>query len=235
MNRIYVRHIELLTNSDTRSRVFLAYMKIRNHSRTRCGGFSLQDLIKSLSVSDTTARKTLKRLIEFGYAVKLKDNYYRTVSFKTITGDNLHEKFFKLSDEELFSYNWTNISSFRALLVELMVQKNRNTRKKLRKGITITDRHGVKEKVKSQSKKEFDTLVASTYSSKLTGRSYSTILRYRKRQSLVIYSSREIIVLKNSTDIGNMDFSLGKEFTYGNKLIFIPISARYGKAKLHGY
>lgn len=244
MNRIYVRHIELLTNSDTRSRVFLAYMKVRNHSKTRCGGFSLQDLIKSLSVSNTTARKTLKRLVEFGYVVKLKQNYYRTVSFKTITGDNLHEKFFKITDEQLFSYNWTNISSFRALLVELHNQVNRNKRKSLRKGFTVVTRDGVREKISSPSKKELDTLMATTYVSTYTGKHFSTISKYRRKQSLVKYSIEKPVVVKkesvaddNFTGLtGNVhENKLGKFLTYRKYLIFVKISTRFGTVKLNGY
>jgi DNA-binding MarR family transcriptional regulator len=244
MNRIYIRHIELLTNSDTRSRVFLAYMKIRNTSKARCGGFSLQDLIKSLSVSDTTARKTLKRLIEFGYITKLKDNYYRTISFKTITGNNLHEKFFKLSNEDLFSYNWTNISSFRALLVELHNQSNRNKRKSLRKGFTVVTRDGVREKISSPSKKELDTLMATTYVSTYTNKHFSTISKYRRKQSLVKYSIEKPIIVKMESkadenftglDTNMLGKKIGKYLTYRKYLLFVPVSTRFGNVKLNGY
>ena len=210
-------------------------MKIRNTSKSRCGAFNLKDLIKTLQVSDTSARKNLNKLIEYGYVVNVKENLYRVNRFKGIIGDNLHEKFFKLTNEQLFSYNWKNISHFRALLVELRVQQNRNTRKKLRKGFTIVDRNGVREKIRSQSNKDFDTLMASNYASKLTNKSYSTILRYRTRQNLVTYSKRDIQTFKSSSETVNTDFTLGKEFSYGNLLVFIPISTRFGKVKLNGY
>ena len=238
MQRIYLRHIDLLIKSDNRSRIFLAYLKIRSTSKHRCGGFNLSQLIETLNVSDTSARKSLKRLIDYKYVSEVKKGLYKINSFKTLVGDNLHERIFKITEEQLFSYSWKNISHFRAMLVELRVQQNRNTRKKLRKGFTITDRHGVKERIKSQSNKEFDTLVASTYSAKLTGKSYSTILRYRTRQTLVTYSKRVIQTFKSfdsEEQAIKAKLYLGKEFSYGNLLVFVPISTRFGKVKLNGY
>lgn len=238
MNRIYLRHLESLIKSDNRSRAFLSYMKIRYSSKGRCGGFNLTDLIESLQVSDTSARKALKSLLVYQYVTEVKKGLYKVNSFKGLIGDNLHERFFKITTEELFSYSWKNISSFRAMLVELRVQQNRNIRKKLRKGFTITDRQGVREKIKSQSNKEFDTLVASTYTSKMTGKSYSTILRYRHKQTLVTYSKKNIQTFKrfeSEKEADKVKFHLGKEFTFGSCLVFIPISTRFGKVKINGY
>lgn len=235
MNRIYLRHIDLLLRSDNRSRAFLAYMKIRIASKNRCGGFNLKDLTEALVMSDTSSRKSLKRLLEYGYATEVKKGLYKINSFKNIVGENLHERFYKISDQEIFSYSWKNISHFRALLTELKIQLNRNKRKSLRKGYAVSDRHGVKERIKSQSKKEFDTLMASTYSAKITGKSYSTILRYRKRQKLVTYSTKEVKVIKSSKEVGNLDFTKGKTFTFGSLLIFFPISSRFGNVLTNGY
>lgn len=235
MNRIYLRHIDLLLKSDNRSRIFLSYLKIRYSSKGRCGGFNLSNLIESLQVSDTTARKALKRLIDYGYVSPIKKGLYKVNSFKSLVGDNLHEKFFKITTEQLFSYSWKNISHFRAMLVELRVQQNRNIIKKLRKGYTITDRHGVKEKIKSQSNKEFDTLVSSVYSGKLVGKSFSTIIKYRIKQSLVTYSKREIYRYSSGQGLKIEDFEKGKIFLHRNSLIYIPISTRFGKVQLNGY
>lgn len=238
MIRIYLRHLDILLKSDNRNRIFLSYLKIRYSSKGRCGGFNLSDLIESLQVSDTTARKALKRLIDYGYVSPTKKGLYKVNSFKSLIGDNLHEKFFKITTEQLFSYSWKNISHFRAMLVELRVQQNRNIRKKLRKGYTITDRHGVKEKIKSQSNKEFDTLVASTYASKLVNKSYSTCLRYRNKQNLVNYSKRDIQTYKyfdTEKEAEKVKFHLGKEFTFGSLLVFVPISTRFGTVKINGY
>ena len=238
MNRIYLRHLDQLLKSDNQSRIFLSYMKIRHTSKGRCGGFNLKDLIESLEVSDTTARKALNGLIRYGYVTQTKKGLYKVNSFKSLIGGNLHEKFFKLTSEQLFSYTWKNISHFRAMLVELRVQQNRNIRKKLRKGYTITDRHGVKEKIKSQSNKEFDTLVASTYTSKLVNKSYSTCLRYRNRQNLVTYSKMDIQTYKSFSsekEAKKVKFHLGKEFSFGSLLVFVPISNRFGKIVLNGY
>jgi hypothetical protein len=99
----------------------------------------------------------------------------------------------------------------------------------------VTDRHGVRERIKSQSKKEFDTLMASTYAGKITGKSYSTILRYRTRQKLVTYSKKAVRVIKSSKEVGNLDFTKGKTFTFGSLLIFFPISSRFGKVLTNGY
>lgn len=94
MIRIYLRDIDLILKSDNRSRIFLSYLKIREHSKQRCGSFKLQDLIVSLSVSDTSARKHLKSLLRYGYIIENKRNSYRVVSQKKIIGSNKHEKFF---------------------------------------------------------------------------------------------------------------------------------------------
>ena len=153
-------------------------------------------------------------------------------------GSNLHEKFFKIEPERLFSYSWRNISHFRALLTELKVQQNRNTRKRLRHGFTIVDRHVVWDKVKSQSNKEFDSLMASTYTSKLINKSYSTCLRYRDKQDLVTYSKKEIYTYKYFTseeEAKKVKFHLGKEFTFRSSVVFVPISTRFGKVILNGY
>jgi hypothetical protein len=238
MNRIYLRHIDTLLASNKRSRVFLSYLKIRISSKGRCGGFNLSQLIESLQVSDTTARKALKGLIKYEYASEIKKGLYKVNSFKKIIGDNLHEKFFKISDEQIFSYSWKNISHFMALLVELRVQKNRNTRRQLRKGYKVIDRHGAVDTIRSQSNSEFDTLVSSNYASKITGRSYSTILRYRHKQDLVKYSSKKIYtykLFKSEEEVTKQNLHLGKEFTFGNLLVFVPISTRYGSVLLNGY
>lgn len=238
MIRIYLRHLDQLLKSDNQSRIFLSYLKIRYTSKGRCGGFNLQDLIESLEVSDTTARKALNGLIRYGYVSITKKGLYKIESFKSLIGDNLHERFFKITTEQLFSYSWKNISHFRAMLVELRVQQNRNIIKKLRKGYTITDRHGVREKIKSQSNKEFDTLVASTFTSRLVNKSYSTCLRYRQKQWLVTYSKRDIQTYKTfatEKDAEKVKFHLGKEFSFGSLLVFVPISTRFGKVKLNGY
>jgi hypothetical protein len=230
MNRIYLRHVDSLLQSDSRSRCFLAYLKLRISTKNTCGGFYLKDLQNTLQVSDTSARKTINNLLLHDYCVKISHNYYRIISFKSIIGDNLHEKFFKITDKEVFSYSWKNISSFRALLVELRNQTNRNMRKKLRKGFWKTDRHGVKEKISSQSNKEFDTLMASTYVCSYTHKSQSTIIKYRKKQTLVIYSQEYPELVKK-------DFlkNKGKFFTINNSLIYCGISTRYGSVKLNGY
>jgi hypothetical protein len=210
-------------------------MKIRYSSKDRCGAFNLHNLTETLNVSDTSARKSLKLLTTYGYIKQIKKGLFRVISFKTLIGDNLHERFFKISENDIFSYSWKNISHFRALLVELKVQINRNSRKRARKGFTKIDRHGAVDKIKSQSKKEFDTLVASTYSAKMTGKSYSTILRYRTRQRLVNYANSGIKSFKNNSELINCNFSIGKEFIFGSLLIFSPISVRNGKVKINGY
>lgn len=244
MIRIYLRDIDLILKSDNRSRIFLSYLKIRESSKQRCGGFKLQDLIVSLNVSDTSARKHLKSLLGYGYVVETKKNLYRVVSQKKIIGYNKHEKFFKILPEQVFSYNWTNISSFRALLVELRNQVNRNKRKALNRGFTVIDHNGVREKIKRQSKKEFDTLMSTTYVSTYTEKHFSTISKYRRKQSLVTYSIEKPIVVKkesvaddDSTGLtGNVyNKKIGKFLTYRKYLLFINISTRYGNVKLHGY
>lgn len=235
MNRIYLGHVEQLLKSDNQSRLFLSYMKIRNYSKGRCGWFNLEQLIECLQVSSTSARKALKGLIRLNYAKETKKGHYKINSFKFLVGNNLHERFYKITTDQLFSYSWKNISEFRALLVELKVQENRNIRKKLRKGYATIDRHGMREVVKSQSKKEFDALVASTYSAKLTGKSYSTILRYRKKQALVTYSKKEVHRYYSGEGLSMTDFEGGKIFFHSNSLVFVPISERFGKVKLNGY
>jgi len=239
MNRIYLRHIDLLLKSDNRSRIFLSYLKIRNSSKCRCGGFNLSNLIESLQVSDTTARKALKRLIDYGYVSPTKKGIYKVNSFKSLIGDNLHEKFFKITTEQLFSYSWKNISHFRAMLVELRVQQNRNSRLSQRKGYTTVDRHGVVTKVKSRSNHGFDTLMSGQYVVGMTDKSIKTIYSYRRKQKLVEYSKREVIKIKTSDEYKTYSKRIeelgGKIFTFGNLLLFIPISSRKGRVIFNGY
>jgi Mn-dependent DtxR family transcriptional regulator len=239
MQRIYLRHLDLLIRSDNRSRLFLAYLKIRSTSKQRCGGFNLSQLIETLSVSDTSARKSLKRLINYGYVSEVKKGLYKVNSFKTLVGDNLHERIFKITEEQLFSYSWKNISHFRAMLVELRIQHNRNVRLKQRKGYTTVDRHGVVEKVKSQSNRGFDTLMSGQYVADMTDKSIRTIFSYRKKQSEVVYSKRQIIKIKDTSDYKEASKKYkglgGKMFSFGNLLIYVPISSRIGRVKFNGY
>lgn len=103
-------------------------------------------------------------------------------------------------------------------------------RKKLRRGFWKTDGHGVKEKISSQSKKEFDTLMASTYVCTYTHKSQSTISKYRKKQNLVFYSKEYPEVVKK----GFLK-DKGKFFILGNSPIYCGISTRFGAVRLNGY
>lgn len=239
MTRIYLRHLDQLLKSDNQSRIFLSYMKIRHTSKGRCGGFVLQDLIESLEVSDTTARKALKGLMRYGYVSPVKKGLYKVNSFKTLVGDNLHERFFKITAEQLFSYSWKNISHFRAMLVEFRIQQNRNSRLNQRKGYTTVDRHGVRTKVKSRSNLGFDTLMSGKYVVDMTDKSIKTIYSYRRKQKLVEYSKREVIKIKTSDEYKTYSKRIeelgGKIFTFGNLLLFIPISSRKGRVIFNGY
>jgi len=239
MQRIYLRHIDLLIKSDNRSRIFLAYLKIRSTSKHRCGGFNLSQLIETLNVSDTSARKSLKRLIDYGYVSEVKKGLYKVNSFKTLVGDNLHERIFKITEEQLFSYSWKNISHFRAMLVEFRIQQNRNSRLSQRKGYTTVDRHGVVTKVKSRSNHGFDTLMSGQYVVDMTDKSIKTIYSYRRKQKLVEYSKREVIKIKTNVEYKAYSKRIeelgGKIFTFGNLLLFIPISSRKGRVIFNGY
>lgn len=244
MQRIYLRHIEEVISSDNKSRAFLDYLKIRIASKNRCGGFNLSQLIETLKTSETSSRKSLKRLIKHNYVIQVKKNLYRINSFKSLVGSNLHEKFFKISEEQILSYSWKNISHFRALLVELRVQQNRNIRKSLRRGYTVVDRHGVKTKIKSQSEKEFDTLMSSNYVSTFTDKHFTTILKYRKKQTLVKYSVEKPIVIKPELKAGNTYTGIkehkykdkyGKYFIHNSNLVFVGIATRTGKININGY
>lgn len=244
MQRIYLRHIEEVISSDNKSRAFLDYLKIRIASKNRCGGFNLSQLIDSLNTSETSSRKSLKRLIKYNYVTQVKKNLYKINSFKSLVGLNLHEKFFKISEEQISSYSWKNISHFRALLVELRVQQNRNIRKSLRRGYTVIDRHGVKTKIKSQSEKEFDTLMGSNYVSTFTNKHFTTILKYRKKQTLVKYSIEKPILVKTESNAEDTYTGIkehkykdkyGKYFINRNNLIFVGIATRTGGIQINGY
>jgi hypothetical protein len=199
----------------------------------------LVQLRESLQTSDTTTRKALKRLIEFGYVSKIQPNLYKVNSFKTLIGNNTHEKFYKITDQELFSYSWKNISNFRAMLVEFRIQQNRNAKRNLNKGYTVIDRHGMSERIKSQRNSGFDTLIAGQYVADMTNKSIRTIYTYRRKQKLVKYSQKQVIKIKTSQEYKKISDKIenlgGKIFTFGNLLIFIPISERIGRVILNGY
>lgn len=227
-------------------------MKLRANKNLNSGAFNLSQLIDTIKVSDTSSRKHLNNLIQYGYVKQVSPKQYKIVSFKKLVGDNLHEKFYKISDEELNNYTWRNISYFRALLVELANQKNRNNRKSLRRGYNTKTRDGVIEKIKIQSRKEFDTLLSTTYVSTYTGKHHSTISNYRRKQKLVKYSTEKPITVKAekasqksepmifTADLvfkkeGQTVIKYGKYFTFNGNLLFFPISKRFGAVKINGY
>jgi biotin operon repressor len=233
MNRIYLKILKDVVNSDKKSRYFLSYLQIRAASRNRCGGFNLEQLAQTINTSERTARKHISAMIELGYIVKQKSNHYRVVRQKSLFNESRKNSCAIILDCELLSFSWRNMAQFRAYIVELLIQQNRNTRIALRKGIKIINSRGVKEKIKNRTEVKHDNLMASTYAAKLTGKHFTTILKYRKKQNLSEYSPLRIINQSSKEYKFNVEIVKtkekvisGKEFIFKNHLIFIPISTR---------
>lgn len=233
MNRLYTRDIQSLTASDKKSLAFLSYMKIRSTSSGRSGLFSLKQASETLSLSDTTTRKHISRLLDYGYIICVQTNQYRIVSMLDVVGNNCHENFVKISNEQLFSYTWRNISEFRSFLVELDINRNRVHRKASRKGFAVfNQKDKIREKIKNQSNKAFDSLVSASYVEKMTGKCQKTIYSYRAKQKVAVYSKKKVIKLNLTVDDADKVLvSLkGKGKVLHDKLtgsvIFIPISER---------
>lgn len=220
----------------------MSYLKIRSYSAQNCGGFTLEGYSKHLKVSDTTARKNISTLLELGYLSEtLKHNHYRVVSHKSIVGDNKHEKYTHISDEQLKAYSWRNFGEFRAYLSELRIEINRSYRKFKRRGYRTTDRHGVREIIKSQSNTAFDTLMAGTYVSQMIGISVNTAYKYRKYQKVSNYTKKTVDCFKKvkTNNRGEIlgNYELGKllfdPLTFNLRVV--PISSRHSKIFFKGY
>ena len=193
----------------------------------------MEQLSEATQLSPRTARKHIKQMLSLGYIIKQKSNHYRVVRQKSLFNESRKNQCATIPDCELLSFSWRNMAEFRAYIVELLIQQNRNTRIALRKGIKIINSRGIKEKIKNRTEVKHDNLMASTYAAKLTGKHFTTILKYRKKQNLSEYSPMRIINQSSKEYKFNVEKAepeekviSGKEFVFKNHLIFIPISIR---------
>lgn len=232
MIRIYLRNIQDILCSDKKSRAFLYYLQLRESQKVACGGFNIKTMVEVLGMSDKSCRRALNDLIHYGYVIQNSKTHYRIVSQRKIVGSNLHEQFYKITKEELFSYSWRNISYFRATLMELFKQKKVNARKYIHKIVFETGRHGEK----TRRDKASDTLLmSSTFIAKAISRTSKTITTYNKKQKLVSYSKKEIIrVVDKKTHEKTVNYGVfgGKFFVFKGSLLFIPTLNRLTDLKL---
>ena len=166
------------------------YLQLRHTQKGSCGGFNIPTMVQTLGMSDKSCRNVLDALIDSNFVVRLSKTHYRIVSQRKLVGSNLHEQFHKITEKELFSYSWANISYFRAMLVELFKQKQENARRYIHKKNFEIGRHG--EKIRRL--KASDTLLmSSSFVAKAISRTSRTIMTYNKKQKLTTYSKKEII------------------------------------------
>ena len=189
MVRIYLKHIYEVVHDHSQCRAYLNYLKIRSAKSQNCGGFKESDVADILNVSKVSAKKAIDRLMDYDY-IEFTGKSYKIKSHKTLDGKFNHQRYITITEDQLESYSWRNFSSFRAYLTELRIGLNRRNRKRLRRGYYHTDRHGVRTIIKSQSEKEFDTLMAGAYVSKMIGISENTAFKYRKINGVSKYSGK---------------------------------------------
>lgn len=240
MNRVFINFgIEQL-RSDNRCRNMMYYLQIRCKTRNHSGWFTEKLFASTIGLIPRTAKKHLKNLIDAGFVNKPNNGAYRIVSQKNLFNAHKIDKCYMMSDEQIMSFSWKNIASFRSIITELEVQRYKNHQKVKERGYTkIDQRSKASDKVKKDvSIKPWHNLVSLSLAGILGNFSGETARRYRKRQTLSTYTWDGFTIY--SEDKTKTKESSGKElelktgehkFEFFNRVIVSPCSVRVSEIR----
>lgn len=185
-------------------------------------------------LSKISAKKHLTSMVQYKW---IKINYsnktYQLISNTKLFESYRRDRYVKLDINTLLSFNWRNISYFRALLTEFAIEEADRKKQVIIRGYTRRDSRGKKEKIQNRTLKEFDFLVALSYVSKIIGKSETTVHNYRAKQTISVYKSKlrvfSLDVLYKNPNILNTN--KGKYFQHNDKLYFQTTSRRFKLSK----
>ncbi|MCE7039226.1 hypothetical protein [Dyadobacter sp. CY312] len=208
---------------------FLSFLKVRTVARKRAGTFTEQMFMDVANLNKRTARTHLIKMILGKYVEKVGIDKYKICTQRSQFDGYTTEYIYQISDEVLLAYSWRNIASFRSLLAEIIISRNRKHRQSARKNTKYN---------KSQLNLidgGFDLRVSLAYGKALTGLSMSTLSKYRKRQTvsdyqynLFVYPDAEEAMQMNEVQ-EKIQSLKGKHFVHRGKLVISEISIRLEK------
>lgn len=205
---------------------FLSFLKVRTIARKRAGTFNEELFAEVTGLHRRTAKTHLIKMVLRGYVKKVGPDKYKIETQRSLFEGYTTEYIYQIEDEVLLSYSWRNIASFRSLLAEIIISRNRKHRQSAKK----------KQKCVNAAMNlingGFDLRVSLAYGQALTGLSMSTLSKYRKRQtvsdyqySLFVYPDAEEAM--QSDEVQNKIKHLkGKAFIHKGKLLISEISKR---------
>lgn len=227
-------------NSPDKGIYYLSYEKIRAYAANRRGHFTKKDFIECTGLSHSKALTHLFRLIEKGFAIRVKDtDQFKIIKPRHVLGYFEKEHTAFVPHDMLFSFSWKNMASWRALLTELIIQRNRIQRaslkysknKKVDKSQLSIDFDG-DSSASSQNISKWDSKMSLSYMEILNGCGISTNHKYRSLQKVSSYKSKKAVYQDfdrpDRIDMISeklMDLK-GKAFEYNDKLYLIEASER---------
>jgi hypothetical protein len=225
-SNIYVSlALDALTAPD-KGMYYLSFLKVRTVARNRAGTFTTEMFEKVTGLHKRTAKTHLINLVIRGYVKKTDADKYRITPQRSLFDGYRTEYIYQIEDDVLLSYNWRNIASFRSLLAEIIISRNRKHRQSARKKQKHVNSY------MNLIDGGFDLRVSLAYGKALTGLSMSTLSKYRKRQTvsdyqykLFSYSDAEEALQSNEVQTKLQDLK-GQYFIHNGRLIVSEISKR---------
>jgi len=227
-------------NSFDKGLYYLSYEKIRAYAANNRGNFTKKQFYECIGLSPSKGLTHLARLVEKGMVVRIGDTQtFKIIKPRHVLGYYQKEHTAFIPHSLLFSFSWKNIASWRALLSEVIVQRNRfqrsaikNTRnRKVDKAqLTIDFECNAAEGPQKLSK--WDDRVSLSYTKELTGRAISTNHKYRKLQNVAKYKSKKSVYSDFDRPgrwemiSAKLDVLMGRAFQHHDKLYLIECSER---------
>lgn len=170
---------------------YLTYLKIRNYSKNHGGRFFLHDFSRVCGLSSVTAKKHINQLLNLNWIKESDNGIFNVVSQRGLLNKANRHNFYSISEEELNSFSWKNISAFKALLMVMVDAKFKQTQRAIIRGFKVVNqRDKVTEQIKDASLGAWNAFMACNLTAELIDKNKSTISRYRKKQNLVTYTSK---------------------------------------------
>jgi len=240
---IYVELAYKEIKASDRGRYFLSYLQIRLEASKRAGTFTEEMFQEATGLHPRTAKNHIKALIEKKYiSLKSKNNYQLVSQNKIFTRDK-NDLFVKFSQDELKSYSWKNIRSFRAFLIEMIYSRTKYYQKKrhIEKYKEINPRDKAPETIENPRylQPEWDLFVSLSYGNMLLDIPETTLSGYRRAQSVSqYYEGRTFVIYDSKTYhthpkmMHNLSVFKGFCKKWKGKEYFFPISKRYSSLSL---
>lgn len=184
-----------IVKEDKTVHYFLTYLKLRSICKDFGGNIpSVECCAERLQLSVSTTKRHLCLLKRLGWIRKTKYNLQIVSMYKISANVETHKEItlFEIPDELLFQFNWTNIASFKALLVEMRLEQYSNYQNlchkkaeqkilKEKTGNYIKAKKSDVSSYKKRVRKKFHKYFALSLTAQIVDKSVSTTASYRMK------------------------------------------------------